>query len=161
MKRLIFISLLLVAAMGCKKNPTINFPPKDTDVQLTSTNLPIVWIEVKGRTLDRYQRIEGHMKIIDNGKGQLNYSDTKAHPGQRIDYEGYIALRYRGNSTYNDSPKKPYSFRTLDGPMKYASKHKVKILGMGKDDNWALLAPYSDKSMMRDLLAFEIGRAHV
>jgi spore coat protein CotH len=98
------------------------------------------------------------MKIIDNGKGNLNYADLEAHPGQRIDYEGYISLRYRGNSTFNDSPKKPLSFRTLDGPIKYASKQRVKILGMGKDDNWALLAPYSDKSMMRDLLAFEISR---
>ena len=158
MKRLIFIAVLLTVLTGCKREPTNNFPPRDTDVELVSTNLPIVWIEVKGRTIDRYQRIEGHMKIIDNGKGNLNYADLEAHPGQRIDYEGYISLRYRGNSTFNDSPKKPLSFRTLDGPIKYASKQRVKILGMGKDDNWALLAPYSDKSMMRDLLAFEISR---
>jgi len=152
------VLMVLMVLMACKRDPTINFPPQDTDVVLTSTNLPIVWIETRGRTIDRYQRIEAHMKIIDNGPGQLNHADIKAHPGQRIDYEGYIALRYRGNSTYNDSPKKPYSFRTLDGPMKYASKHRVKILGMGKDDNWALLAPYSDKSMMRDLLALEVSR---
>jgi spore coat protein CotH len=158
MKRLIFIAVLLIVLTGCKREPTNNFPPRDTDVELVSTNLPIVWIEVKGRTIDRYQRVEGHMKIIDNGKGNLNYADLEAHPGQRIDYEGYISLRYRGNSTFNDSPKKPLSFRTLDGPIKYASKQRVKILGMGKDDNWALLAPYSDKSMMRDLLAFEISR---
>ena len=158
MKRLIFIAVLLIVLTGCKREPTNNFPPRDTDVELVSTNLPIVWIEVKGRTIDRYQRVEGHMKIIDNGKGNLNYADLEAHPEQRIDYEGYISLRYRGNSTFNDSPKKPYSFRTLDGPIKYASKERVKILGMGKDDNWALLAPYSDKSMMRDLLAFEISR---
>ena len=29
---------------------------------------------------------------------------------------------------------------------------------MGKDNNWALLAPYSDKSMIRNTLAFEISR---
>lgn len=158
MRRVIFIAMLLTVLMACKHEPTNNYPPRNTEVELTSTNLPIVWIEVKGRTIDRYERIEGHMKIIDNGKGNLNYADTVAHPGQHIDYEGFIALRYRGNSTFNDSPKKPYSFRTLDGRMKYGSKQKAKILGMGKDDNWALLAPYSDKSMMRNLLAFEISR---
>ena len=158
MKRLIFIAVLLTVLTGCKRDSTNNFPPRDTDVELISTNLPIVWIEVKGRTIDRYQRIEGYMKIIDNGKGRLNYADLAAHPGQRIDYEGYVALRYRGNSTFNDSPKKPLSIHTLDGPKKYASKQRVKILGMGKDDSWALMAPYSDKSMMRDLLAFEISR---
>ena len=158
MKRVIFIVVLMTVLMACKREPTNNFPPDNRGVELTSTNLPIVWIEVKGRTIDRFERINAHMKIIDNGKGKLNYADLKEHPGQRIDYEGYIALRYRGNSTFNDSPKKPFSFHTLDGPIKYASKQKVKILGMGKDYNWALLAPYSDKSMMRDLLAFEISR---
>ena len=144
--------------MACKRESTNNFPPDNTDVEFTSTNLPIVWIESRGRTIDRYHRIDALMKIIDNGKGRLNYADLKQHPDQRIDYEGHVALRYRGNSTFNDSPKKPMSFRTLDGPLKYASKQKVKILGMGKDDNWALLAPYSDKSMMRDMLAFELSR---
>lgn len=148
----------MMVFMACKRDPGKNFPPDNTDVELTSTNLPIVWIEVRDRTIDRYERIDAYMKIIDNGKGKLNYADLKAHPGQRVDYEGHVALRYRGNSTFNDSPKKPISFRTLDQPMKYASKQKVKILGMGKEDNWALLAPYSDKSMMRNLLAYELAR---
>ena len=149
--------MLMLSLMACKRE-AVNFPPDNTGVELTSTNLPIVWIEVNGTPLDRNNRESARIKIIDNGEGRLNYADTVAHPGQRIDYEGYIALRYRGNSTYNESPKKPYSFRTLDGPMKYASKRKVKILGMGRDDNWALLAPYSDKSMMRDMLTYELMR---
>ena len=157
MKRLSLIVLLLLALVSCRRE-AVNFPPDDTGVTLTSTNLPIVWIEVGGKVIDRTRRIDARMKVIDNGAGQLNYADTVAHPGQRIDYEGHVALRYRGNSTYNDSPKKPYSFRTLDGPLKYASKKRTKILGMGKDDNWALLAPYSDKSMMRDLLTYELMR---
>ena len=99
------------------------------------------------------------MKILYNGDGELNYADTVAHPGQHIDYEGYVALRYRGNSSYYMSDKKPYSFRPLDKPLeKGGVKKKVSILGMGKDNNWALLAPFADKSMMRDLLAFEISR---
>ena len=142
--------MLMLTLLACKREKA-NFPPDDTGVELTSTNLPIVWIEVGARDIDRYRRIDARMKIIDNGPGNLNYADTVAHPGQRIDYSGHIALRYRGNSTYNDSPKKPYSFRTLDGTLKYGSKKKVKILRMGKDDNWALMAPYSDKSMMRDM----------
>ena len=157
MKRLLFIVMVVLMAVSCR-HENVNYPPDNKDVKLTSTNLPIVWIEVNGAPLDRFKRKAARIKVIDNGEGQLNYADTVAHPGQRIDYEGHIALRYRGNSTYNVSPKKPYSFRTLDGPMKYASKRKVKILGMGKDDNWALLAPYADKSMMRDMLTYELMR---
>jgi len=158
MRSLFLITLVLFTLVSCSKRAE-NFPPDDTGVRLDSTNLPIVWIEVGGEEIHRDKRIAARMKVIDNGPGRLNYADTVRHPGQRIDYEGDIALRYRGNSTYNDSPKKPYSFRTLEQPLhRCYNKQKVKVLGMGKDDNWALLAPYSDKSMMRDLLAFEISR---
>ena len=138
---------------------TINYPPDNQEVQLVSTNLPIVWIDVDGKNIDRYERITARMKIIHNGEGNLNYADTVTYPDQTIDYEGYVALRYRGNSSFGSSHKKPYSFRPLDKPLENGGvKKKVKILGMGKDNNWALIAPYSDKSMMRDLLAFEVSR---
>ena len=136
-----------------------NYPPDNQNVQLTATNLPIVWISVNGQYIDRDEPITASMKIIHNGDGVLNYADTVANPGQHIDYEGYVALRYRGNSSYSMSDKKPYSFRPLDKPLEEGGeKKKVNILGMGKDNNWALLAPYADKSMMRDLLAFEVSR---
>ena len=155
----ITLALLMLALTACVKSHH-NFPPQDTTVRLDSTNLPIVWIEVDGDSIKRDTRVNAHMKIINNGAGQLNYADTLAHPGQHIDYNGYIALRHRGNSTYNNSPKKPYSLRTLAEPMwrDVATKHKVKLLGMGKDNNWALLAPYSDKSLLRDALTFELAQ---
>ena len=112
---------------------------------IDSTNLPIVWIDVDGQMIMRYHRIDARMKIIHNGKGRYNYADTIAHPGQNIDYEGHIALRYRGRSSYFNSDKKPMSFRTLAQPYTplVFDKKKVEILGMGKDNNWAFIAPYS------------------
>lgn len=136
-----------------------NYPPDNKNVTLDKTNLPIVFITVDGENISRYDRITARMKIIDNGEGELNYADTVSHPGQRVDYEGYIGLRYRGNTSYSSSDKKPYSFRTLAVPLEEGDqKQKVKIMGMPKDNNWALLAPYADKSMMRDVLAFELSR---
>ena len=128
MKRFLLFLLAVVAVQSINAqwwwNP--NYPPDDETVQLTKTNLPIVWL-----------------KIIHNGDGNLNYADTLAHPGQIVDYEGYVALKYRGNSSFTSSDKKPYSFRPLNAPLEDGgTKQKVKILGMGKDNNWALLAPY-------------------
>ena len=162
MKLLLQSILLMVMALAlwaCDKPVVHNFPPDNTSVKLDSTNLPIVWIEVDGDSIMRDKRIEGRMKIIYNGEGLLNYADTVAHPGQRIDYNGYISIRHRGNSTYNNSPKKPYSFRTLEERLrKGGKKRKVSLLGMGRDNNWALLAPYADKSLLRDVLTFELAR---
>ena len=157
MKRLLLLVLGVLTLTGtAHASSWWNYPPDNENVKLRSTNLPIVWIDVDGAYIDRYERITARMKIIHNGDGQLN---TIAHPGQTIDYEGYVAIRYRGSSSFNGSDKKPYSFRTLDKPLEEGGvKKKVNILGMGKDNNWALLAPYADKSMMRDLLAFEVSR---
>ncbi len=160
MKRL-FIFAIMVLSLGlvASADSPDNYPPDNKKVTIDSTNLPIVWIEVNGAMIMREERIGAHMKIIHNGKGHLNYGDTIAHPGQHVDYEGYIALRYRGNTSYSMSDKKPYSFRTLERPLEQGEKKKkVSLLGMGKDNHWALLAPYSDRSMIRDLLAFEIAR---
>ena len=160
MKRLLLFVVMVLALTGTARAWSWwNYPPDNEEVRLTSTNLPIVWLDVNGEYIDREERITARMKIIHNGDGQLNYADTVRYPGQNIDYEGYVALRYRGSSSFSMSDKKPYSFRPLDKPLEEGGeKVKVKILGMGKDNNWALLAPYADKSMMRDLLAFEVSR---
>ena len=161
MKRLLLLAVALLTLTGTAHAWSWwdNYPPDNQYVSLTSTNLPIVWIDVDGQYIDRYERITARMKIIHNGEGQLNYADTVQHPGQTIDYEGYVGLRYRGSSSFSMSDKKPYSFRPLTAPLEDGgTKKKVKILGMGKDNDWALLAPYADKSMMRDLLAYEISR---
>ena len=161
MKRLLLLLVAMLTLFGTANANDwwYNYPPDNENVRLTSTNLPIVWIDVDGNIIDREERITARMKIIHNGDGELNWADTVAHPGQRIDYEGYIAIRYRGSSSFNGSDKKPYSFRPLTAPLEEGGeKKKVNILGMGKDNNWALLAPYNDKSMMRDLLAFEVSR---
>ena len=132
--------------------------PSNKNVKLVSTNLPIVWMTVNGE-VDHTNRITARMKIIDNGAGCLNYTDTITHRGQHVDYDGYIGLRYRGHSSYSFSLKQPYSFRPLDRPLEEGGIwKKVSFLGMPKDNKWALLAPFNDKSMMRDLLAFEISR---
>ena len=161
MKRFLLLATLLLAVAGTAHANSWwdNYMPDNRNVRLTSTNLPIVWIEVDGNYIDRDERITARMKIIHNGDGSLNWADTVAHPGQHIDYEGYVAIRYRGSSSFYGSDKKPYSFRPLTAPLEEGGeKKKVNILGMGKDNNWALLAPYADKSMIRDMLAFELAR---
>ena len=134
---------------------------RDRNVKIDKTNLPIVFIRTGGKEIQRNNYIQARMKVIDNGPGQENHGDTLAYPNQKTDYEGYIALKYRGNTSFDMSDKKPYQFRTLKTgtlPDNGGEKQKVDILGMGKDNKWAFIAPWSDKTMFRDILAFELGR---
>ncbi|MDD4516678.1 CotH kinase family protein [Massilibacteroides sp.] len=57
-------------------------------------------------------------------------------------------IKGRGNSTW-DKPKKPYRIK-LD--------KKASLLGLSNDKNWALLANYFDKTLLRNITAFEIAK---
>lgn len=165
-KRYLFLTAALLCAGAAMANDySDNFlPTQDQNVVLDETNLPIVFINLNGQQMnnkDADTYVLARMKVIDNGKGQLNHGDTIAYPAQTVDYEGFIAIKYRGNSSFSASDKKPYAFRTLKTdvlPDDGGSKDKVKILGMGKDNKWAFIAPWCDRSMFRDILSFELGR---
>lgn len=163
-KLIVFCAAVMACATaGAQQWDNYRSKLRNKNVQIVKTNLPIVFMNVQGKQIDRTKRILARMKIIDNGSGQFNYGDTVAYPNQTVDYEGYVALKYRGNSSFDNSDKKPYSFRPLKTsvlPDDGGDKDKVKILGMGKDNDWALLAPFSDKSMMRDVLTFELARPY-
>lgn len=159
--RNLFLSLFLISSVVCSAQDTDinNFKPDNQKVKFTETNLPIVFIDTQHQVIERENRITAKMKIIDNGEGQLNHMDTLLYPNQTVDYSGYIDLKYRGNSSFTNSDKKPYAIRALDKPLEEGGKkQKVSLLGMGKDNDWALLAPYADKSMIRDVFAFTLAR---
>ncbi len=159
--RSITLLLLFFTTAGTMAQRWDNYRPDNRRVTLDSTNLPILFIDTDGQMIDREERITARMKIIWNGDGQVNYRDTLRHPGQNIDYDGYIGLKYRGNSSFDSSDKKPYSIKLLETPLEQGgAKRKEPLLGMGKDNDWALLAPYSDRSMIRDVLAFTLAKPY-
>lgn len=136
-----------------------NYPPKDITVQLESSNLPLVWITTTD-TLSRYTRCLGRMKIINNVDG-INYSDTVSHPGQTVEFDGPIAIKWRGASSFGHDgtqTKKPMSVKTLKTDDINGKKDKVKLLGMDKDNDWCFLAPWQDRSYIRDILTMQLAR---
>ena len=142
-----------------------NYPPINT-VSFTKSNLPIVIITTPNQ-LNRKTRVFGHMVVInnvdENGNPMTNYVDTVAYPNQNIECDNPIALKWRGSSSFgNDGTqtKKPISVKTLkDGATDIdGKKDKVKLLGMGKDNDWVLLAPWQDASYVRDILTMTMAR---
>ncbi len=136
----------------------------NTNVPFSSSNLPVVIITMKApmasKTADT--RVEADMKIIYRTNGSRNNIadtiSTNLTDTSIINYAGRIGIKYRGNSSYYNSNKKPFSVRTEDVG---GNKKEVSILGMGSDSDWALLAPYSDKSLMRDVLTFDLMRGYL
>lgn len=138
-----------------------NYPPYNTEVQIDSTNLPLVFITVNNEEISRYDKILGHMKVISNHNDSLNYTDTIKHPGQHIDFDGPITVKYRGNTSFGsdwDYTKKPMNVRTLKEADLESKKDKVKLAGLGKDNYWTFLAPWQDISYIRDVLTMTLAQ---
>jgi hypothetical protein len=114
-----------------------------------SSNLPIIVINTNGQFIQDDPRIVAHMGIIDQGAGIPNrLSDSFTN------YDGRITIETRGESSQG-FPKKSYSIETqkADG-----SNFNASLLGMPPENDWILYAPYTDKTMMRDVLAYQLGR---
>ncbi|MEE1574554.1 MAG: CotH kinase family protein, partial [Candidatus Neomarinimicrobiota bacterium] len=86
--------------------------------------------------------------IIDNGTG-INHINDPLNG-----YDGQISIEIRGSSSQM-FPKKQYALETqdIDG-----ENLNVSILGMPEENDWILHAPYSDKSLLRNFLAYELAR---
>ncbi len=149
---LILISFFLCFLVSAQRAD--NYKPSNPNVTISQTNLPLVFINTGKTMIQRDNRIVAEMTIIQNGKDQLNYADTLKYPNQTKGYAGKIGIKYRGNSSFTNSDKKPYSFRT---ETKNGKKQETALLGMGADSDWCLLAPYSDKSMIRDVLVYKLA----
>ena len=163
--RLAFIMLafLAIPAQADSYDPD-NYKPEVDTTKIDQTNLPIVFIDTRcggeqTQAIHKDWRIAVRMKIISNADG-INYGDTIAHPNQTVDFEGWIAIRYRGNTSFKNSLKKPYNFKTMKTADPDGDKLKTELLGMPKDNTWVLLAPYIDRSLLRDVLVWQLARPY-
>jgi hypothetical protein len=113
----------------------------------TSSNLPIVVINTNGQPIVDEPKINANMGIIYNGEGVRNYLTDPFN-----DFNGRIGIEIRGSSSQM-YPKKQYSVETRD----FAGEDSaVSLLGLPKEADWILYAPYSDKTLLRDVLAYRL-----
>lgn len=130
-----------------------NYPPYK-QVQIDSTNLPIIFINTNSRHINRDEKILAKMTIINNGDGIINNADTNVHNKQNKEYDDDILIRYRGNTSYSKSAKKPYSIVLQENN----GKGRKSLLSMRKNKKWALQAPYTDRSLIRDVLVNDLAQ---
>lgn len=115
----------------------------------TVSNLPIIVINTNGQTIKDEPKIIASMGIIDNGPGVKN-SLTDAFNN----YNGKIGIEIRGSSSQM-FPKKQFGIELIDD---LGAGFSAPLLGMPPEEDWVLFAPYNDKSLMRDALAYKLGR---
>ncbi len=96
-----------------------------------NTGLPIISINTNNEPIaSKETYVSGGMKIINTDSSVNEYE---------------MEIKGRGNATWN-YPKKPYKLKL---------SAKKSLLGMNKNKSWALLANYSDKTLLRNAIAFK------
>lgn len=116
--------------------------------QNISTHLPIIKIDTEGRFIPDEPKIEGRIGIIWNGE-DMNQSN-----GPFNEYEGAIAIEKRGQSSLSIFPKVNYGFELKDSD---GSDIDTSFLGFPEEEDWVLHGPYSDKTLMRNVLAMKLA----
>lgn len=114
------------------------------------TPLPIVKINTWGEYIPDEPAVVGEMGIIWNGDGNLNYRLGYPH-----EFLGNIDIERRGQTSLSIFPKNGFAIETKDAN---GQDLDVKFLNFPEEEDWVLHGPYSDKSLIRNVLAMELGK---
>lgn len=150
----LFLTLLIVASLSnikelsqkeFEKVKQKNFKAYRQESKISKDyNLPIVLIDTDGNSIKREDKTVGQIQIYDNKSGLNRLSDTP-------NLTSRASFKIRGNST-SKYPKKQYIIKLMD---KKGGEKEKSLLGMPRDSEWVLNAPFADKSLMRNYIALE------
>ncbi|MBL9136756.1 MAG: CotH kinase family protein [Verrucomicrobiales bacterium] len=119
------------------------------NVRAFSSNLPILVVNTYSRSIT-----EGSRNPIYLSVRRPQAASGRTGLLQPAEFEGRAGMEIRGSSSAGFE-KKSYGIELqseagLDQP--------AALLGLPSDSDWVLYAPYTDKSLMRDVLAYELSR---
>ena len=93
-------------------------------------------------------KIEGHLGIIHTPDNINLLTDSYNV------YDGRIGIEIRGNGTAS-LPKVSYLFETQ---LENGDNNNVSLLDFPKENDWVLYGPYIDKSLLRNILTYDLAR---
>lgn len=100
------------------------------------TGLPVLYLQIDNNlTIDSKDSYFTGSVSMEGGRQFKDMNST------------VMKIRGRGNSTWAH-PKKPYQLKFDE---------KTEMLGMPEDKKWIFLAEYSDKTLLRNKISFEMG----
>ncbi|HTD66041.1 MAG TPA: CotH kinase family protein [Candidatus Limnocylindria bacterium] len=118
----------------------------DDDLLGFSSNLPLVVIDSFNQPISYVNYGGGSVRFIDT-------SGARASLLGEADFDGRIDLKRRGFTSLR-FPKMSLTLKTRDDD---GDKVKSPVFGLPEDSDWVLYAPYSDKTLIRDVLGYELS----
>ena len=111
-----------------------------------NSNLPLVIINTFGPEIPHEEKAAVSTRFIDPRNGH-------ATPLGAADFDGRAHLNIRGRASLR-YPKRSYTVKIL---AENDDAAKAPILGLAPESDWILYAPFPDKTLLRDVLAYEMS----
>lgn len=112
------------------------------------SNLPLAIVITNGNNIVPEDKVMVDFGIIDNGESGNRLFD------EWNGYRGKAGIEYRGSSSLG-FPKKNFALEIRNNA---GHDSAVSLLGMPPEADWVLHGPYSDKSLVRNRLAYDLAR---
>ncbi len=130
---------------GRTQHPDWFIPP----VNLIKSSLPIVDINTNNQAILNDPRIIANISISNpRYTNHQNKSDS-------VSFSSSISLEIRGSSSQKRFLKKSFGFELQN---KNGSNRNYALMEMPKENDWILYGPYCDKSLIRNVLLFDLVR---
>lgn len=140
------ISFLLVISYSCSSDNSVTPPidqekEKDPEVEVIAPEdrLPLLQINTNGTQIVDEPKIDVEMMITEAGN---------------VTYDGFAGIEFRGASSQS-FPKKSFGLETRD---EAGEDLNAELLGFPEEEDWVLHGPFSDKSLMRNMLIYDLSR---
>tara|TARA_A200000159_G_scaffold164074_2_gene192387 strand:- start:7101 stop:8498 length:1398 start_codon:yes stop_codon:yes gene_type:complete len=134
----VFFALILFGSCTDSEESVDTTEVQIVEVPVTD-KLPQVYVNTNGQEIPDEPKIFAEISIENKGT---------------LTHEGFIGIEIRGQSSQM-FPKKQYGFETRDSENEDID---VSLLGLPEEEDWILHAPYSDKSLIRNVLIYDISR---
>ena len=132
---------ILLLGVSCSEDEVGPEPvaERPTEPETSEDALPLVAIRTNSNTIVDEPKVDADMTVIFDGQE---------------DYNGRIGIEFRGASSQM-FPKKSYGLETRDTNNEDLN---VSVLGYPEEEDWILYGPYSDKSLVRNKLIYDLAR---
>lgn len=114
-----------------------------------NSNLPVMIVDMGDKEIPDEPKIKGSVTLFE--PDETNRTKLSSLPT----HSGYMEIEMRGSSSQFYYPKKQYG---MDTELADEEDDDISWLGMPTEHKWVLQAPYGDKSLMRNYLAYHKTR---
>ncbi|MEX0274482.1 MAG: CotH kinase family protein [Flavobacteriaceae bacterium] len=136
------VFFLMVLCVGCNGDDVDQTTQQEgtNEEQTEKDGLPHFYMDTKGEQIVDEPKISSDARIEENGT---------------IIFQGNMGIEFRGASSQALFPKKSYGLETWD---ESNNDIDVSLLGLPEEEDWILYGPYSDKTLMRNILIYDLSR---